>query len=56
MTSFRLLYVTFFVMKFLRADIVPGKCPKVSGTKFNCSEIPPGFLEGYNPLYDKHIS
>lgn len=27
------------------ADIVPGKCPKVSGTKFNCTEVLQNFYD-----------
>lgn len=45
------LYLTFSTFTLITADIVPGKCPKVAGTTFNCSEIIPNFdqLESWHP-------
>lgn len=52
---YQLLYLVFFAMTYARADIVSGKCPEVSGTKFNCSEVLQTFLDGYDPMNDKTI-
>lgn len=55
--EYQLLCLTFFIItKFARADIVSGKCPKVSGAKFNCSEALRDFLEDYNPIWDSQIN
>lgn len=42
-------------MSLIRADIVSGKCPKVSGTKFNCLEVLRVLLKVYDPFWDHQI-
>lgn len=46
------LILSISTFTFITADIVPGKCPKVSGTKFNCLEITRTFQESNHPNYD----
>lgn len=42
-------------MTFAKADIVSGKCPKVSGTEFNCLEVLQVFVDGYDLMNDKAL-
>lgn len=45
------LTLAISIFTFITTDIVPGKCPKVSGTKFNCLEITRTFQKSSHPNY-----
>lgn len=45
------LYLPFLTFIIARADIVPGKCPKVTGTKFACTEVVQNFYKMENDYF-----
>lgn len=50
-----LVYLISFTLTIITADIVSGKCPKVSGTKFDCLEILKVFKHSDKRVFGENI-